>query len=77
MQPLLEAGGQPLEPHRRDMPVAIAPRTAQQIHLPGYAFDEGKAQLGEKRGVFTRSSSKSSVKSTGFVGHSSCLPERG
>jgi hypothetical protein len=48
----MKARGQPLEPHRGDLPIAVAARPTQQIDLPGKAFAESVAQFGKQLRIF-------------------------
>ena len=65
----MEARAEALEAQRRDFPVAVAARAAQQVDLLRQALDEGRAQLCEQRRVLARRGRQGRVEISGFVGH--------
>ena len=73
----MEAGGQPLEPHRGHLPVAIATRAAQQIDLARETVDECTAQFRQQLRIIPGGSRQSRVQSTRFISHSGGLTEEG
>lgn len=52
----IEAGRQPLEPHRRNLPIAIAARPPQQVDLARKAVDKGLPQFKKQRCIIARCS---------------------
>ena len=69
----MKAGGKPLEAHGRDLPVAVAARTAQQVDLPRQAFREGRTQLREQLGIVARGGGQRGIKGTCFIRHPALL----
>ena len=58
----VEAGRKALQPHRRDMPVAIAARALEQIELARGAIEEGGTQLAQQHGIIARRCCQSRIK---------------
>ncbi len=63
----VEAGSKALQPHRSDMPVAIAPRPLQQIKLLCRAFEKGRTQLAQQGGVIAGRCRKGRIKGPDWV----------
>ncbi len=60
----MEAGRKTLQPHRRDMPIAIAARALQQIELARRAFKKCGPQLAQQSGIIASSRREGRIKST-------------
>ena len=69
----VKAGGQAFEPHRRDLPVAVAARAPQQIDLPRQTLDKSEPQLGKQRRILARSGGESGVEGSSFIDHAERL----
>jgi len=65
----MEARRQPFQPHRRDLPVAIATRTVEQVDLAIYTFDERQPQFLKKRKVIASGGSERCIEITGKISH--------
>lgn len=65
----MKTGGKPLEPHGRDMPIAIATRALQQIKLARGAVEECAAQFVQQRSVIASRSRKGGIKGSVVKGH--------
>jgi hypothetical protein len=69
----VKAGRQALQPHGCDVPVAIAARTLEQVELLAGAFQKGRAQFLQQRGIIARCRRKCCIKSTIIKRHALVL----
>jgi len=73
----MEARRQPLEAHRRDVPVAVAARAIEQVDVVFEALDKGPAQLRQQLGIVSGRSRERRVEGTDFVSHAAGLAGEG
>lgn len=65
----VKTGSQAFEAHRRNIPIAIAARPAQQIKLLVRAVDKGTAQLMHQRMIIACCRSESRIERSTFIRH--------
>ena len=65
----MKARGKPFEAHRCNVPIAITPRTLQQIKLFGRTIEKGAAKFTQQNGVIAGRSRKSRIKGSVIERH--------
>jgi hypothetical protein len=65
----MKAGGEPFEPHCRDIPVAITARPLEQIKLAVGAFQKGSTQLAHQRGIIAGRCREGRIEGSVIKGH--------
>lgn len=65
----VKARGQPLEAHRSNVPVPIAPRPLQQIKLFGRAIEKSASKFAQQSGIIAGRCRKSRIKGSVIERH--------
>src|SRR5690606_1381033 len=71
----VEAGAQPLEAQRGELPVAVAAGAAEQVDLLAEALDEGGAQFGDEREVVAGRGVQRCIERSACLRHSPAVVE--